>query len=141
MERPFIKLPAKQTLLLILVPMLLTFLCQRLYLHLIGVTHVHPAGFLVHHLFFGVLIELPAAFVLAFGTRKYWLALAAPAALGIGSAMILDEMIYLIATKATDADYVSNLSLGGAIVFMALAVMLLVALYLRHRDVKEARDV
>jgi hypothetical protein len=58
---------AKQTLLLILLPMLGTVLCLRLYLHLVRVQHVSPGGYLVHHLFVGVLIELPAAFILALG--------------------------------------------------------------------------
>jgi hypothetical protein len=91
MQETYKRLPAKQTLLLILLPMLATFTCQRLYLHLVRVRHVYPGGYLVHHLFFGILIELPAAFILAFGTRQRWLAFLAPAALGIGSAMILDE--------------------------------------------------
>jgi hypothetical protein len=48
--------------------------------------------------------------------------LLAAAFLGIGSAMILDEVTYLIATKATDQDYVSRVSLLGAIAFISLAV-------------------
>src|SRR5947209_2073871 len=115
MPEPSKKLASKQTLWLILLPMLATFVCQRLYLHLVRVRHVHAFGYLVHHLFFGILIELPAAFVLAFGPRSRWLTVAALIALGIGSGMILDEVTYLVATKATDGDYVSGLSLGGAI--------------------------
>jgi hypothetical protein len=126
------RLAPKQTLLLILLPMLATFVCQRLYLHLVRVQHVYPAGYLVHHLFTGALIEIPAAFVLAFGTRNRLLALLAPAALGIGSAMVLDEVTYLVATKATDEDYVSPVSLCGAIILISLATTLLLVLYRWH---------
>jgi len=119
---------------LILVPMLVTFACQRLYLHLVRVQHVYPAGYLVHHLFWGALIVIPAAFVLAFGTRKRWLALAAPVALGIGSAMVLDEITYLIVTKASDEDYVSSVSLVGALVLISMATGFLLFLYRCHRD-------
>src|SRR5688500_15113866 len=98
-------LSSKQTLLLILVPLLGTFLCMRLYLHLVGVQHVYPGGYLVHHLFTGVLITIPAAFVLAFEIRHRSLAIWARVALGIGSAMILDEIVYLVMTKASDDDY------------------------------------
>jgi hypothetical protein len=97
--------------------------------HLVHVRHLYPGGYLVHHLFFGVLIALPAAFLLAFGARHRQMALLAPAALGIGSAMILDEVTYLVATKATDADYVSRVSLFGAMSFISLAVILLLVLY------------
>jgi hypothetical protein len=125
---------AKETLLLILLPMLGTFLCLRLYLHLAGVRHVYPGGYLVHHLFVGILIELPAAFILAFGARTRMLTFSALVALGIGSGMILDEMTYLVVTKASDRDYVSRVSLGGAIGFVSLAAILLVTIYWMRRD-------
>jgi hypothetical protein len=134
MPEPRHPLPPEQTLLLILLPMLATFACLRLYLHLVHVQHVYPGGYLVHHLFIGVLIEVPAAFILAFGARSRLLALSATAALGIGAALMLDEVTYLVATKATDQDYVSNVSLGGATVLICLAVVLLLALYKSHRD-------
>jgi len=127
-------LPPKQTLLLILLPMLATFACLRLYLHLVHVRHIYPGGYLVHHLFLGVLFAVPAAFILAFGARTRWLALLALAALGIGAALMLDEITYLVATKGTDQDYVSSVSFGGAIVLISLAVVLLLALYKFHRD-------
>jgi len=124
----------KQTLLLILLPMLVTVLCLRLYLHLVRVQHIYPGGYLVHHLFVGVLIELPAAFILAFGARNRALAFSAPAALGVGSGVILDEVTYLVATKASDRDYVSSVSLGGSIAFVSLAAILLVGIYWVRRD-------
>jgi hypothetical protein len=133
MDNRQIQLPAKKTLLLILVPMLATFACQRLYLHLVRVRHIFAGGILVHHLFIGVLIELPAAFVLAFGPRNRVAAVLAPAALGIGSAMILDEMTYLAMTQASDTDYVSGVSLGGALGFMTLAVLLVLSLFCTAR--------
>lgn len=124
----------KQTLLLLLLPLLTTFLCLRLYLHLVGVRHIYPGGFLVHHLFIGVLIALPAAFLLAFELRNVRLARFALVALGIGSALILDEVTYLVATKGTDADYVSRVSLFGAIAFESMAVILLLAIYKLKRE-------
>ena len=134
MGRPYRRPAARQTLLLILVPLLATFLGQRLFLHLVRVQHVYPAGYLVHHLFTGALIVIPAAFVLAFGTRNRALGTLAPVALGVGSAMVLDEVTYLVATQATDEDYVSPVSLGGAIVLIALATVLLLLLYRLHRE-------
>jgi hypothetical protein len=127
-------LPPKQTLLLILLPMLATFVCLRLCLHLMGVRHIYPGGHLIHHLFLGVVIEIPAAFILAFGPRHRLAALGAPVALGIGSALILDEVTYLALTNATDADYISRVSLYGATAFISAAAILLLALYWSHHD-------
>jgi hypothetical protein len=131
MSAPF-HLPPRQTLLLILLPLLATFACQRLYLHFVGVHHVYPGGYLVHHLFTGALMVIPAAFILAFGPRCRRTAVLTRVALGIGSAMVLDEVVYLVATRASDADYVSPLSLRGAFVFVSLGVILLWALYRIH---------
>ena len=127
-------LPPKQTLRLILFPMLGTVVCQRLYLHLVRVQHIYPGGHLVHHLFVGVLIVIPAAFVSAFGTRSRVVALLTPVALGIGSAMVLDEVAYLVLTRATDEDYVSRTSLYGAVVFVTLAAVVLLALFKSRRE-------
>lgn len=123
------RLPVKQTLLLILLPMLATFAIQRLYLHWVGVQHIRANGLIIHHLFFGVATIIPAAFVLAFGARNRRSAILSRVALGIGSAMVLDEMVYLIATQASDSDYISALSLRGAVIFMSLGTALLLALY------------
>jgi hypothetical protein len=134
MGRPYHRPAAHHTVLLILLPLLATFAAQRLYLHLVGVRHVYPAGYLFHHLFTGVLIVIPAAFILAFGARNRAVAVLTPAALGVGTAMVLDEVIFLVATQATDEDYVSGVSLGGAVVFVGLAVGLLLTLYRLHRE-------
>ena len=124
----------KHTLLLILLPMLGTVLLLRLYLHVVGVRHVYPGGHLVHHLFWGLLIELPAASILIFATRNRRVAILAAAAFGVGTGMILDEITYLVATNATDTDYVSKLSLFGAIGFVTLFTAFLFVLYKSHRD-------
>jgi hypothetical protein len=131
MPDPRPPLPAKQTLLLILLPILATVFSLRLYLHLVHVRHIYPGGYLVHHLFVGVLIVVPAAMLLAFGTRHRVLA---RVALGLGTGLILDEVVYLVATQASDADYVSRTSLVGSLVLVSLAVVFLVILYALHRE-------
>ena len=111
--------------------MLATVFALRLYLHLVHVRHICPGGYLVHHLFVGVMIQVPAAFLLAYGTRHRVLA---RVALGIGTGLMLDEVVYLVATKASDADYVSRISLIGSLVLILAAVIFLLALYTLHRD-------
>jgi hypothetical protein len=129
-----LQIPPRQTLLLILIPLLGTFLAMRLYLHLVGVRHIYPGGYLFHHLFTGVLIVVPSAFVLAFEVRRRWPAYLARIALGSGSAMILDEIVFLVMTRATDEDYVSGMSLSGGCLFVSLGVILLLVLYRSRRE-------
>lgn len=127
-------LPSNKRLWLILLPMLATVVGIRLYHHLLGVRHVYFAGYLVRHLFSGALLIIPAAFALAFGPRNRWLSLLALVALGAGSAMVLDEVVFLVVTRATDQDYVSRVSLGGSVVLNSLAVICLLILYRLKRD-------
>jgi hypothetical protein len=125
-----------QTLFLILVPMLATFLGQRFYLHFVPIKHLMVGPYLVHHLYVGLAIVIPAAFVLAFGVRNRLLATLTPVALGVGSAMVLDEAIYLITMEAgyihpedTSIFYRTPVSLWGAVILISLAVVLLLGLF------------
>ena len=80
------------------------------------------------------MFTIPAAFALAFSEDQRSLQIPALVSVGIASAMILDEFTYLVATKATDEDYISRISLLGAVVSVSLAVILLLVLYAFHRD-------
>lgn len=121
------------TLLFILVPLIATFAIQRLYLHLVNPnTDLYILGHNVHHLFVGALMAIPAAFVLAFRPEEPWLVFAALALLGSGSSMVLDQIVFLIATDGSNASYLKPVSLYGAIILEALAVVLLLVLYAVH---------
>jgi hypothetical protein len=118
------------TLLFILIPLLVVGIGQRLFLHLVNPeADLFIAGYNVHHLYTGAVIEIPAAFVLAFGVQAPLVRAAALVALGAGSAMVLDQVIYLITTDGTNRSYLTPISLWGAIVLEGLAVALLLVLY------------
>ena len=46
------------------------------------------------------MLVLPAAFLLAFTSRHRMVAILARVGTGVGSAMVLDEVVYLVATQA-----------------------------------------
>ena len=118
------------TLLFVLTPLLVTFLAQRLYLHLINHnTDLYILGHNVHHLFVGIAMAVPAALVLAFPLDSDWLRLGALAVLGSGVSMILDEFVFLIATDGSNDSYLKPISLWSAIVLHAGTVALLLLLY------------
>ena len=95
---------------------------------------MYPGGYLVHHLFTGILIMVPAAFVLAFGTRFRFVAIMTRLALGVGAGLALDEMTYLVMTSASDEDYVSAVSLFGAVIFVGAGLVLALALFKWHES-------
>jgi len=121
-------------LVFILGPMLLTFLLQRVILHCFSHPnfHVFLGGYRVHHLFSGALIQISAAFLLAFGVRPRF---RTPVlmALGVGSAMVLDEVIFLVFTDGSNEAYRGSVSLWGAATLITLAAAFLAALYGRAR--------
>ena len=121
------------TLLLILLPLLATFIGQRLYLHLVNPNaDLFIAGHNVHHLFVGALLAIPAALVIAFVPQASAARWAALVALGVGSAMVLDQIVFLITTDGSNASYLKPISLWGAIVLEMLAVVALIVLYFVH---------
>lgn len=124
-----------RTLRLLLVPLIGSVLVLRLYLHLVNEdTDLIVLGHEVHHLFTGILIALPAAFALAFGVATPRAHDVATVALSIGSGLILDEFVFLIATPGTNAAYVQNTSVVGAVVCIALAAGLILALARARRS-------
>jgi hypothetical protein len=111
--------------------MLATAIGQRLYLHLVNPNaDLYVRGYNVHHLFTGAVIAIPAAFVVAFVSPSSLMNSLALVALGVGSAMVLDQIVFLITTDGSNASYLKPISLWGAIILLTLASALLLILYL-----------
>jgi hypothetical protein len=77
------------------------------------------AGHNVHHLLVGAVPAMPAAFVIALVPQASVVRWVALIALGVGSAMVLDQIVFLLATEGSDASYLKPVSPWGAILFEA----------------------
>lgn len=129
--------PRRETALLIALAMLVTFVVQRLYLHLINPnTDFDILGYNIHHLFTGALIEIPAAIVLALRVGGVWTQRLAAVAFGLGAAMVLDEVVFLIVTDGSNAAYLTPASLWGAVVLVGVTVLSLTGFYITTKDAK-----
>ena len=125
----------RETALLIALVMLVTFVSQRLCLHLIDPdSDLFIAGYNIHHLFTGVLIEIPAAIVLAVGVGGRWVRRIACVAFGSGTAMVLDEVVYLITTDGSNAAYLTPISLWGAVLMIGAATIGLAVAFMMSRE-------
>jgi hypothetical protein len=125
----------------ILAPMLATFAIQRTILHHSPPdTHVFIAGYLVHHLFWGLLCLIPTAFLLGLGIRTPWRRKFALAVLGFSSAMVLDEVIYLICTDGSGVAYRGAVSLRGAFALLTAATLFLAACGLARKRPKDVSE-
>lgn len=135
MENNHRPVPRGQTLALILLPMVATVVIVRLYLHSVEeIQHLYVQGHIFYHLFSGILLVIPAAFVVAFEPRRRRTAQLARAVLGVGSGLVLDEVVFLVATDRTAEEYVTPLSLGGSAALVSLAVILLLVIYRLIRE-------
>lgn len=117
----------------LLIPMVGTVMVIRAYLHLVNPdTDLIIAGHEVHHLFSGAVVVLLAAFTLAFGVegarRRATVSL-----LGVGAGLVLDEIVFLVATDGSNRAYLTPVSVRGAIVSTAIAAVVVAGLALRAR--------
>jgi len=109
--------------------LILTILALRIYLLFSPLSNIYIFGYNIHHLFIGAfLIVILLVFFIFKIINKFTIISA-----GIGSALVLDEIVYLIATDGSDLAYLSALSLWGAIVMTSILLSLTIILYLYNK--------
>ena len=114
-----------QRLKIFIITLILTMLALRIYLWLFPSSNLYIFNYNIHHLFIGAFLIIVILVLFIFSIiNKFTLILA-----GISSALILDEIIYLIATDGSDISYLSAVSLFGAIILTAIILILTIVLY------------
>ena len=100
-----------------------TFLLTRAWLSFRPNADVFVAGYNIHHLYTGVLITTVCSIPLSIDAAGGRLRRFMIAGLGIGLALALDEVVYLIMTDGSNASYLTRPSWVGGIVLVALAAL------------------
>ena len=106
-----------------------TFVGLRIWLNITPNADFNVLGYNVHHLFTGVLIATASAIPLAIGVAPSRGRDILVAALGVGLALVLDEWVYLITTRGTNADYLLPISFRGGVAMIAFAVLITAVSY------------
>ena len=112
--------------------LILTILALRIYLLFFPSSNLYIFGYNTHHLYIGAfLIVVLLIFFIFEITNKFTIIFA-----GISSALVLDEIVYLITTDGSDMSYLSYASLSGAIILTAIILILTIVLYnvQRHKS-------
>ena len=107
-------------LLLFTLALALTFLITRITLILSPHLNVNVGAYNIHHAYLGVLLLILVSIFYIAGFSHYILALLA----GVGSALFLDQLIFLIATDAGDLTYLGPVSFWGAVVSTFLVILI-----------------
>ncbi len=105
--------------------LLVTFILVRLYLWLFPRANIYLVGYNIHHLYLGAVLLIFTVIALIAGIQNKAIIILA----GISSALILDQLVFLIATDGADATYLGKISLGGGIVAVLITTALAYAMY------------
>jgi hypothetical protein len=108
---------------LILASLLLTFLVVRLALWRSPDSDFDVAGYNIHHLFTGLLIAVAAGIPLVLRAGHSRGLDVACVLFGVGLALALDEVVYLIATDGSNASYLLPVSFWGGVVVVGLGAL------------------
>lgn len=112
-----------------LLALLGTFGIVRIALFFMPFRNLNIAGYNVHHLFTGnVMLAIAVAAFICEMRHLFFVILA-----GIGSALVLDEIVYLIATDGSDLAYLTPVSLIGSLIMISLMVMTIFVIYVVQR--------
>ena len=108
---------------LILASLILTFVVVRLALWRSPNSDFDIAGYNIHHLFTGVLLMTAGAIPLVLRAGRSLGLDVACGLFGVGLALALDEVVYLIATDGSNASYLLPVSFWGGVVVVGLGVL------------------
>ena len=115
----------KQKIKIFLISLLATLFLLRLFLTFSPSTNLNLGKYNIHHLFVGSFLVVILLIFFIFNIINNFTILLA----GIGSALVLDQIIYLIATDGSDEAYLSAVSLWGAVTLTAIILILAIILY------------
>ena len=115
----------KKRLSVFIISLLAALVLLRVFLSILPSTNLNFLGYNVHHLFVGSLLVVVSLVFLIFNIVNNFTIIFS----GISSALVLDEIIYLIATDGSDLSYLTPVSLWGAITLSAIILTLAIILY------------
>jgi hypothetical protein len=109
-----------------LVALVGTFVLTRASLSMRPNADVFIGGYNIHHLYTGALIATACGIPLVVGSFGPRLRMMLIVGFGIGTSLVLDEIVYLIATDGSNAAYLTRVSwIGGAALICAAVVLAL----------------
>ena len=105
--------------------LVITIILLRIFLQFSPSANLDVFGHNIHHLLVGSFLAAVLSVFFIFNIVNNLTIMLS----GISSALVLDEIVYLIATDGSDASYLSYVSLFGAIILTAIILILTIVLY------------
>jgi len=115
----------KNKILIFISSLVLALAILRIFLFIFPHTNLNIGKYNIHHFFIGAFLSiLVIVFFIANIVNNFVIVIA-----GFSSALILDQVIYLIATDGSDTAYLSSVSLWGAIILTTIVLIITSVLY------------
>ncbi len=100
--------------------LLITLIVLRIFLSIFPSANLDIGKYNIHHLFVGAFLIIVAVIFFVFDIVNNFLIVLA----GFSSGLILDEIVYLIATDGSDASYLTAVSLLGVIISTSIIIVI-----------------
>lgn len=120
------KILSKSRIAYFLIPFIITIAIIRLYLSILPHTNFYLGAYNIHHLFIGSSLLIIITILLMFEIMHPLVIIAA----GVSSALIVDEITFLIATDGSDLAYFAGLSWWGVILGTIITISVI---YITHK--------
>src|SRR3989338_3262351 len=111
--------------------LLITFFLTRFFLYLFPDVNLNIGKYNIHHLFVGVVLLIIVIVLLVVGIKTKSVFVIG----GVGAALALDQIVFLITTDGGDITYLGNISFWGAIVSVAITLFVLGGLYYYEKNI------
>ena len=105
--------------------LIITFLFVRIFIWIFPTSFFNLGSYNIHHLFLGIILLIIAIIFLVSGRINLPILFTA----GCGSALILDEFLYLIITNGTRQDYLQSSSVWQSIITILMTLFLILIIY------------
>lgn len=105
--------------------LVITLFLTRLYLFFFPHSNFNFGAYNIHHLFLGAFLLIVSTIFLVIDVVRPIVLLIA----GISTALITDELLYLIATDGSDAAYLTPISFWGALVATSVVILIMGGIY------------
>lgn len=102
-------------------PLIVTLLFSRIFLFFFPSANLYLVGYNIHHLYVGSVILILVLLMILFDIVSLFVFIIS----GVGTALVIDELVYLIATDGSDASYLGTASLSGAIISTIIIFILI----------------
>ena len=123
-------IPTNKNIIYFTLSLLLTFILLRTTLYFFPYLNFNLGPYNIHHLYSGAVLLIISVMMLLIGFQGTFISCLA----GASTALIVDQLVFLIATNGANITYLSPISLWGAIISVLITLLTLGGLYFYEKS-------